>query len=82
VVGNPFQPVVLPDALAVPTLRGLAQAANRWRDRTTGLLHPERVGVLGDAVEESGDASDIQAHLRSAGQHSYGCWVVDLLRKK
>jgi hypothetical protein len=82
VVGNPFRTVTLPDALAEPMIRSLAQTANRRRDKSTGLLDPERVGVLGDAIEEVGEGGDILAHLRSAGQHSHGCWVVDLLRKK
>ncbi len=43
----------------------------------------ERMPVLGDALEEAGcDNEEVLSHLRGAGPHARGCWVVDLLLAK
>jgi hypothetical protein len=43
-----------------------------------GTIYPERLMVLGDAVEEAGcDREDVMAHLRSPGPHYRGMWSLD-----
>lgn len=96
--GNPFRPVTAGDgeqlpfvpttAAAAETVLALAAAAYEER-LGTGLLDPQRLAVLSDALEEAGldpretscgRATDpIIAHLRSGGPHARGCWCVDLL---
>ncbi|MBY0228973.1 MAG: hypothetical protein K2W96_06825 [Gemmataceae bacterium] len=75
-LGNPFRPVALdPPREAVP----LARAAYDERLLPSGRLDPLRLSVLADALEESGAADAIVAHLRSPGPHVRGCWAVDLV---
>jgi len=59
-----------------------------WRDGTVPRLAQaiyaehawERLPILADALEEAGCANeDILQHLRGAGPHARGCWVLDLL---
>jgi hypothetical protein len=39
--------------------------------------------VLADALEEAGcTEADILAHCRRPGEHTRGCWVLDLLLGK
>jgi hypothetical protein len=39
--------------------------------------------ILADALEEAGcSGQDILAHGRSGGEHTRGCWVIDLLLGK
>ena len=41
------------------------------------------MGVLADAVEESGCSdTDLLGHLRSGGVHARGCFAIDLLLGK
>jgi hypothetical protein len=49
-----------------------------------GTLEPERLAVLGDAMEDAGcDDPDILGHLRDRQQvHARGCFVLDLLLGK
>jgi hypothetical protein len=45
-----------------------------------GLLDPDRLPILADALEEAGcDNADILGHLRGPGPHWRGCWPLDLL---
>ena len=61
----------------------LAQAAYDERELPAGTLDTARLGVLADALEESGcDQADLLAHLRGPGPHVRGCWAVDLLLGK
>jgi hypothetical protein len=70
--------------------RTLAEGVLTWNDGCVVKLatsiyderdfSPERMGVLADALEEAGVADEeVLGHLRSAGPHCRGCWVVDLL---
>ena len=43
----------------------------------------ERMGILADALEESGcDNESILRHCRNANLHVHGCWLIDLLTGK
>jgi hypothetical protein len=82
----PFRPVTI--AHAVLTWDGglvvrLAQAAYDERHLPAGTLDNDRLAVLADALEEA-DCQDgqILGHLRGAGPHVRGCWVVDCLLGK
>jgi hypothetical protein len=58
---------------------GLAAAAyeNRLPD---GRLDPARLAVLADALLDAGCTSaELTGHLRGAGPHAPGCFVVDLI---
>jgi hypothetical protein len=82
-VGNPFRPVALGPASRTPTVTCLAQAAYDERIPPAGTLDPVRLAVVADALEEAGCMSeDILTHLRSAGPHVRGCWVLDLILGK
>ena len=75
-----------------PTVLSLATAAYEYRN-PDGTLDPVRLLVLSDAMEEAGCGPMLEsegppkvwvrhpllAHLRSAGPHCRGCWVVDLI---
>jgi hypothetical protein len=76
---NPFSPSCLHQA--VPTLLSrLAEAAYEERKLPEGTLEPGRIGVLGDALEESGLVDEgLLAHLRGPGPHVRGCHAVDAL---
>jgi hypothetical protein len=83
VFGNPFRPVAINPTCLTPQVVGLAQAAYEEREVPTGTLHPARLTVLADALEEAGcDQADLLAHLRGPGPHVRGCWAVDLLLGK
>lgn len=69
--GNPFRPVVLPEACWTPTALGIAAGAYRDRDFS-------RLPVLADALEEAGcDEAALMDHLRQPGAHFRGCWALD-----
>ena len=57
----------------------LAEAAYLERPTPTGELDPLRLAVLADALEEAGADDGVVAHLRSAGPHVRGCFVIDRL---
>jgi hypothetical protein len=90
VVGNPFRPC--PWRWDKNTLFGsghhwtivsLAQAAYDARDPANGHISRTRLGVLSDALEESGYGNDeLLQHLRSPGPHVRGCWALDLVLQK
>jgi hypothetical protein len=83
VFGNPFCPAALPPDQRTPDIVNLAQSAYDERIMPSGQLHPARIAVLSDALEEAGcDNEDILAHLRSPGPHVRGCWAVDLVLGK
>lgn len=83
IFGNPFRPVTLNMSWQTPTVVALAHATYEnylLPDRT---LDPTRLAVLADALEEAGCTdADVLGHIRSAGAHVRGCWVVDLLLGK
>jgi hypothetical protein len=76
IFGNPFRPVTLDPGWLTPTVKALAQAI--YEERTFTHLP-----VLADALEESGcNSQDILSHFRGLGEHTRGCWAVDLLLGK
>jgi len=61
----------------------LAEAAYEHREMPSGALDNARLGILADALEESG-CSDLEliSHLRSPGIHVRGCFAVDAVLGK
>jgi hypothetical protein len=73
IVGNPFRPQSPPGNRLTPKATALAQA-----------IYDERrfadLPILADALEEAGFSdAELLDHLRGAGPHARGCWVLDLL---
>jgi hypothetical protein len=63
------------------TVRRLAEAAYQDRQLPSRHLDRARLGILADALEESGcDDAGFLGHLRSDGPHVRGCWAVDAVR--
>ncbi len=83
IIHNPFRAISADPIWLTPTVLALAQAAYEHRKLPGGTLDPNRLAVLADALEEVGctDAS-LLGHLRSAGPHVRGCFVLDLLLEK
>jgi hypothetical protein len=83
VIGSPFRAIAFDPAWRTPTVLTLARASYDNRLLPSGLLEPDRLAVLADALEESGctDAG-ILGHLRSPGPHVRGCAIVDLILGK
>ena len=76
VVGNPFRPVTVDPSWLTSDVVTLAEGvyANRAFDR---------LPILADALQDAGcDNADILAHCRQPGEHTKGCWVIDLLLGK
>ncbi len=43
----------------------------------------DRLPVLGDALEDAGcQDAEVLGHCRAGGEHTRGCWVVDLVLGK
>jgi hypothetical protein len=83
VFGNPFRPAGFDRAWRTRDVDALARAAYEERVLPQGTLHGERLGLLADALEESGcDNVEILAHLRAPGPHVRGCWALDLILGK
>jgi hypothetical protein len=76
VIGNPFRTPVLPPAC-------LAWDGGLVRHLAEGIYEEqafERMGVLGDALEDAGCRDEaILEHCRQGGEHVRGCWVLDLI---
>jgi hypothetical protein len=82
IFGNPFHSTSS-RAWQTPTVVSLAHAADDERHLPAGTLDPIRLSVLADALEEAGCTdADMVSHLRGAGPHVRGCWVVDLILGK
>ena len=83
VFGNPFRPISINPIWLTSTVTNLAQTAYDERILPSGELDPARLAILSDALEEAGcDNAEILNHLRGAGPHVRGCWVLDLLLAK
>ena len=83
VVGNPFRPVALSPAWRSPAVLALAQAAYNNRILLAGILEPDRLAIVADALEEAGcNDADILGHLRGPGPHLRGCCAIDLILSK
>jgi hypothetical protein len=78
IFGNPFRLIRFNPALRTPDVVALARSAYDERALPSGELDPQRLAVLADALEEAGASEDVFNHLREAGPHVRGCWVVDL----
>jgi hypothetical protein len=73
IVGNPFRPVPIDPCWFSPEL--VALVADIYRRREFG-----RVPELAPMLERAGCTDlDILRHCRRAGEHVWGCWLVDLL---
>jgi hypothetical protein len=81
IFGNPFRPLVVDRAWLPPTVVALAQAAYDEL-LPSGELDRDRLLILADALEEAGATGEILDHLRSAGPHVRGCFVIDALLGK
>jgi hypothetical protein len=81
-----FRPVAVSPAWLAwneGTVVRLAQVAYQERHLPAGTLDNARLAVLADALEEAGCTdAEILGHLRGAGPHVRGCWVVDCLLGK
>jgi hypothetical protein len=85
VMGNPFRPLMVdPSLLSWNEGRVVRLADSAYRERLLpeGHLDPVCLGVLADAIEDSGAADELVAHLRSPGPHVVGCASVDALLGK
>jgi hypothetical protein len=81
IVGNPFRPVTLDHSWRPSHVLTLARAAYEERLMPAGILSPDRLAVLADALEEAGCAdSEVLSHLRGPGPHQRGCWALDWIR--
>jgi hypothetical protein len=80
---NPFRPASREDSWRTRPVFGIARATYEARMLPSGELEPDRLGILGDALEDTGCADpEMLAHLRGPGPHVRGCWVLDLLLGK
>jgi hypothetical protein len=80
IFGNPFKPASIESGWLTPSVTALAQTAYDERLLPSGELDTARLAVLSDALEDAGCTdADILGHLRDAGPHVRGCWVLDLL---
>jgi hypothetical protein len=80
VFGNPFRAPLMKPAWRTSDVLALAEAAYHERDLPAGMLDPNRLLVLADALEEAGCAlAAILDHLRGPGPHVRGCHILDLL---
>ncbi|HEX4609741.1 MAG TPA: hypothetical protein VH092_16195 [Urbifossiella sp.] len=76
IFGNPFAPISFSPSWRTEAVVSLASGI--YEERLS-----ERMGVLGDALEEAGcDDCTVLEHCRAAGPHQKGCWVVDLVLGK
>jgi hypothetical protein len=87
IFANPFRPKTI-DAAWLAHNDGaagkLARSAYHERLLPQGMLDPQRLAVLADALEEAGCSdAEILEHLRDRGPHKgphyRGCWAVDLI---
>jgi hypothetical protein len=83
IFGNPFRPVALDRSWLTDRVVALAQAAYEERSLTAGILDPDRLAVLSDALEDAGCTdTEILSHLRGPGPHVRGCWALDLVLER
>ncbi len=60
-------------------VKAIASEAYGRRTLPDGLLVPDRLAVLADALDDAGcDDAILLAHLRDGGYHWRGCWALDL----
>jgi hypothetical protein len=71
IIGNPFQPVRLPDSWPLAAIE-LSQAL---------YAGVENHLILADALEETGHL-ELAEHFRNQEWHPKGCWAMDLILAK
>jgi hypothetical protein len=76
---NPLYPPLGASPYLSETVLELARLA--YRDRpSSGRLDPVHLGILGDALEETGYPNpELLAHLRKPEPHVRGCWALDFI---
>jgi hypothetical protein len=80
ICGDDFRPTDARIAELPPHAKRIALSAYDERHLPTRHLDAQTLAVLSDALEEAGAADAlVLSHLRSAGPHVRGCWVLDLL---
>jgi hypothetical protein len=76
IFGNPFRPITINPSWLTPTVVAL----------TSGIYSEkafDRMPILADALQDAGcDNEDILNHCRQPGEHTRGCWALDLLLDK
>jgi hypothetical protein len=79
IFGNPFRSVAIDPGILTWDDRSIPKLAHGIYDDHAF----DRLPILADALEEVGCAdADLLNHCRQLGEHSLGCWVVDLLLAK
>jgi hypothetical protein len=83
IFGNRFRKVIFKPVSPTPTVLSLAQAAYDERLLPSGELDRDRLGIVGDALEDAGcEDAYFLGHLRGGGPHVRGCWALDSLLGK
>ena len=76
VFGNPFRPIEAAWHWFTPNVIDVARAL--YEDRAF-----ERMPILADALMDEGcDSEEMLDHCRKPGEHTRGCWVLDLILNK
>jgi hypothetical protein len=79
-VHHPTRQMRIEASWRTPTVLGLARVSYDERLLPSRNLDPQRLAVLADALEETGCTdAEVLDHLRGAGPHLRGCWVIDLI---
>jgi hypothetical protein len=72
----PFRPIALDPLWLTSSVTSLASSI----DQDNAF---DRLPILADALEDCGCSNhEVLSHLRGGGEHTRGCWVVDLLLGK
>jgi hypothetical protein len=80
IFGNPFRRVAFGPNWKTHTVLALARGIYDEPTMPLGIFDNQRLAVLADAMEEVGCTDpEILGHLRSAGAHVRGCWVLDAI---
>jgi hypothetical protein len=74
IFGNPFRPVAFSPSWRTPEIVAVVQKAYESRDFAV-------LPVVADFLQDAGCTdAEFLGHCRSGGEHTRGCWVVDLVR--
>jgi hypothetical protein len=80
-VFSPFRKRSDDSPCLTPMVKALAGSAYENVLFPSGHLDPDYVTVFADALEETGAAEEMVAHLRTSRPHVRGCHVVDICRR-
>jgi hypothetical protein len=76
ICGNPFRPVPVDPSWLTSDVLALASGIY-----SEGAF--DRMPILADALQDAGyDNDDVLNHCRQPGEHTKGCWAIDLLLGK